>query len=126
MKSALLQTTIILVISTMASLNVLAQKRFDNPKQNRRIVITKTGPKATITENWIPLDSLSEEQRQKIYNALIRDSLTEANSDSDSTGAPKIHISAQGTVSNRTSGDSYTPRKIRWDLTIFATSLWEI
>lgn len=112
MKATLTQATLIMVISVMASLNVFAQKRFDNHKQNRKIVVTKTGPKSTITENWIPMDSLSSEQKQEIFEALVEDSKTPANPRTD----------FQPTYSG------YRPvsKSHAWDLTMFGSKIFDI
>ena len=69
MKSTLIQLVLITVISTMASLNVFAQKRFDNPNQKRKIITTKSGPKSAIAELWIPNDST--EMSQETLKAIL-------------------------------------------------------
>jgi|GEM_PF-5332656 len=68
MKSTASHLTLIIVISAMSSLNLAAQKRFDNPEHKRKVLITKEGPKSTITESWVPVDSTNT--NRELFMAL--------------------------------------------------------
>ncbi len=57
MKSSSTHLVLIVAISAISALNLSAQKRFDNPEQKRKVLITKEGPRSTITEAWVPVDS---------------------------------------------------------------------
>ncbi len=126
MKSTLNQAVLILVISIMASLNVFAQKRFDNPKQNRKFVMTKSGPKTTITENWIPMDTMSVEQKREIFEALVQDSRTSVSKETDAEFNRRSQPRKLTAQQVQNFGDTPPTKSRSWDLTTFGSKIFDL
>ena len=84
MKSSLTHLVLIVALSAISALNLSAQKRFDNREQKRKVLITKEGPRSTITEAWVPIDSTANHQEEFIA-ALYKNPQTTTITKSDST-----------------------------------------